>query len=170
MHLVSSFEGFALYLQSLRLQSQLNGMKDLLQYQTLKEKIFRLMSFAREKLEQALESIPVLPISLIHLIILILNRLQDSVETLIHLSKVEAWLAANAADRDAHDSIRYAPGGRTLSILILTGPLKGICSKRPCGTSRRRASYLSGKPKQIWIIKKQYVSGLRILSVTVKVY
>jgi hypothetical protein len=59
MHLVSSFEGFALYRQALKLRQQLSDTKEPAQYLTLREKIFRLLSFAKEKLELATFSIPV---------------------------------------------------------------------------------------------------------------
>lgn len=59
MHLVSSFEGFALYRHSLRLRGQLSETRDPSQYRTLHEKIFRLLIFAKEKLELATFSIPV---------------------------------------------------------------------------------------------------------------
>ena len=59
MHLVSSFEGFALYRQARKLREQLSDTKEPAQYLTLREKIFRLLSFAKEKLELATFSIPV---------------------------------------------------------------------------------------------------------------
>jgi hypothetical protein len=136
MHLVSSFEGFALYRQSLKLRERLSETKEPAQYLTLREKIFRLLSFAKEKLELATFSIPVLAAShacsLAHLVVAIDHLLiavaltfippccrdQDSVETLIHLGKVEAWLAANTvADESGRSFIQYVVLAQTKPFL-----------------------------------------------------
>jgi len=106
MHLVSSFEGFALYRQSLKLREQLWNTRSPEQYQTLHEKITDLLSFAKEKLELAAFSIPVrsffftkvLASLHIHMATHAHSvHVQDSIETLVHLGKTEAWLAANTS-------------------------------------------------------------------------
>lgn len=66
MHLVSSSEGFALWLKTKPLQRELRAISDLVEYDQKEQKIIRLLKFAKKRLELALLSIPVLPPFVLH--------------------------------------------------------------------------------------------------------